>query len=70
MRKSDAVKHYRSQAAIARELGIGKAAVSKWPEKVPRPWAAELHVRTKGKLKFDPREYVAPAKPSMSAQAA
>lgn len=57
MRKSDVVKHYGSQSAVARELGIGKAAVSKWPSVVPRPWAAEIHVRTRGKLKFNPSEY-------------
>lgn len=57
MRKSDVIQHFGSQAAIGRELGIGKAAVSKWPPLVPRPWAAELHIRTRGKLKFDPDEY-------------
>lgn len=57
MKKSDVVKHFGSQSAVARELGIGKAAVSKWDDLVPRPWAAELHVRTRGKLRFDPRKY-------------
>lgn len=57
MRKIDAIKHFGSQVAIARELGLGKAAVSKWPEQVPRPWAAELHVRTDGGLHFDPDLY-------------
>lgn len=58
MKKSDAIKHYGSRAAIGRALRIGKAAVSKWPEKVPRPWAAELHIITNGALHFDPSEYV------------
>lgn len=57
MLKSDVIQFFGSQAAVGRELGIGKAAVSKWPEKVPRPWAAELHVRTNGRLRFDPAEY-------------
>lgn len=57
MRKVDAIKHFGSQGAIARELGLGKAAVSKWPEKVPRPWAAELHLRTDGALHCDPDLY-------------
>jgi len=57
MRKSDAVEHYGSQAAIGRELGIGKAAVSKWPKIVPRGWAAELHILSGYKLPFDQRVY-------------
>ena len=57
MLMSDAIKHYKSKTRIARALGIGKAAVSKWGEVVPRGWAAELHVLTKGRLKFDQWEY-------------
>lgn len=57
MKKSDAITHFGSGAALGRALHIGKAAVSKWPELVPRPWAAELHIITKGKLKFDPELY-------------
>lgn len=57
MRKADAIEHYGSGAAVGRALGIGKAAVSKWPPIIPRPWAAELHIRTNGKLHFDPGVY-------------
>lgn len=52
MRKADAVEHYGSQAEIARMLGIGKAAVSKWDVLVPRGWAAELHILSHGSLPF------------------
>lgn len=69
MLKSDAIRHFKSQAAIGRELGIGKAAVSKWPPIVPRPWAAELHIRTRGKLKFDPDEYSKPDEDGQKATA-
>lgn len=40
-----------------RALGIGRAAVNKWPPLVPRPWAAELHILTRGKLRYDPNDY-------------
>lgn len=57
MLKNDAIKHYGSQAAIGRVVGLGKAAVSKWPELVPEGYAAILHVRTDGQLLYDPADY-------------
>jgi hypothetical protein len=57
MLKSDVVKHYGSQAAAARALGLKRAAVNKWPAKVPAGWAAQLHFLTRGKLRFDPAAY-------------
>lgn len=53
----DAIRIYKSKTGIARALGIGKAAVSKWGTIVPRGWAAELHVISNGRLKFDQRRY-------------
>ena len=42
--KREAVAMYRSQAALARALGISKAAVSQWPEdgSIPSPQAMRL----------------------------
>lgn len=57
MLKRDVIRHYGSGAAVSRELGIGKAAVSKWPELVPRGWAAELHILTHGKIPFEQSTY-------------
>ena len=57
MLTSDAIAYFGTKVAIARKLGIGKAAVSKWGEVVPRPWAAELHVLTEGELEFQPDKY-------------
>jgi hypothetical protein len=61
MLKSDVIRYFGgTQVAVARALGIGKQAVNKWPDLVPRPWAAELHVRSNGALHFDPLIYQAP----------
>lgn len=51
-----------NQSAVARALGVGKAAVSKWKKTkvVPPLHAARLDKLTGGALKFDPDEYVAP----------
>jgi hypothetical protein len=57
MLKQDVISHYGSQVKVGRALGIGKAAVNKWPDLVPRNWAAEIHFRTRGKLRFDPSLY-------------
>ena len=35
MRTQDVVKHFGSQAAVARSIGITAAAVSQWGELVP-----------------------------------
>ena len=59
MLTADAIAYFGSKVAIARKLRLGKAAVSKWGEVVPRPWAAELHVLTDGQLHFDPDKYAA-----------
>lgn len=60
MLKSDVVKHFGSQAAAARALGIQRAAVSKWPERVPRAWAAQIHFATRGKVPYNPADYSMP----------
>jgi DNA-binding transcriptional regulator YdaS (Cro superfamily) len=57
MLTNDVIAHFGSKVAIARALGIGKASVSKWPEKVPPLRAAQLHKLTRGKLKFDLESY-------------
>lgn len=57
MLTSSAVDHFGSKSAIARALKIGKAAVSKWEERVPPLQAARLHQITDGALVFDPSEY-------------
>lgn len=61
MLKQDAIKHFGSQAAVGRVLGIGRAAVSKWPLTVPEGYAAILHLRSGGKLPYDPAAYPKPS---------
>jgi DNA-binding transcriptional regulator YdaS (Cro superfamily) len=57
MLTEDAIAYFGSKSALARALGIGKAAVSKWPEKVPPLRAAQLQELTERELRFDPSEY-------------
>lgn len=54
MTTSNAVKYFGSKAAIARALGINKAAVSQWGETIPEGRAYQIEVLTGGKLKADP----------------
>lgn len=58
MLKRDAVTHFGSQAAVARALGIQKAAVSKWGDRIPPFQASRLHQKTRGVLKYDPSDYL------------
>ena len=59
MLKKDVVAHYdNSQAQVARVLGIGKAAVSKWGDVVPPFQASRLHELTGGVLRYDPADYI------------
>lgn len=48
-----AIKHFKSQAAIARALDITPAAVSKWPEIVSFESATALEIVTHGELAVD-----------------
>lgn len=49
-----------NQSAVARALGVGKAAVSKWKQagRIPPLHAARLEKMTGGALKFNPDEYL------------
>ena len=57
MRKSDALKVFGSNRAIAQALDISDAAVSQWGEFVPPISAKELARHSKGKLPFKPEVY-------------
>lgn len=52
MRKSEAIKKFGSGTKLARALGVGKAAVSKWPDdEIPPRYQYEIERLTKGALK-------------------
>lgn len=58
MLKSDVMDYFDGNGAkVARVLGIGRAAVSKWGERVPPLHAAQLERFTKKKLRFNPDDY-------------
>jgi hypothetical protein len=46
-----------SRKKVADALGIKRAAVYGWGERVPPLRAAQLHRLTLGKLNFDPEDY-------------
>jgi DNA-binding transcriptional regulator YdaS (Cro superfamily) len=59
MRKSTVLKHYKTGAAVARDLGITEAAVSQWGEIIPVMAAhqiSELNPNVE-ELRFNPRLY-------------
>lgn len=57
MKKTDAVKHFKTAAAVADALGIRPQAVNKWPDIVPRKRAVQLRDITKGALKIVVSDY-------------
>jgi len=63
MKKSAVIKHFGSQGATARALGITKGAVSQWDDDlIPQAAAQQIEVITRGKLRVDPASYPYPPK--------
>lgn len=57
MRTESLVSHFGSKIAVARALGITKAAVSNWGELVPEGTAYKAQVVTGGALQVNPDHY-------------
>jgi hypothetical protein len=57
MRKSAAIAHYGSPAAIAKVLGISRTAVHNWGERVPLASARALEILTGAALFVDESMY-------------
>lgn len=58
MKKQDVIKHFGTQLAVAKALGVSAAAVSKWPGLIPELQAMKLERITDGKLKYNPELYL------------
>jgi len=69
MKKSEAVAHYKSMAALARALGITTAAVAQWDE-IPGPRQYQIEVLTDGALKAERPPSTEPASDTPSDTAA
>lgn len=61
MKKQLVLDHFGGTSAVAKALKISPAAVSVWPEIIPKGRAFELQDLTKGELKVDPALYHKPA---------
>ena len=57
MKTEDAIRHFGTRAELARQLGIGRAALTSWGPRVPPLRAVILEKLSGGKLKFDENEY-------------
>lgn len=57
MKVADAIHHFGSAAALAKALGISKAAVSQWGVLIPIGSAARLEKITEGKLSLALEHY-------------
>ena len=53
MTKCDAIRHFGSQAALARALGITRAAVNGWGPTIPYVRQCQIQVVTRGALQAD-----------------
>ncbi len=60
MKTKEVIRHFGSQAAVARALGITSSAVTQWRETVPLATAARLEKMTSGELVLDVDQYVKP----------
>jgi len=60
MTRSEAIRFFGSQAALAKSLGIGRASVNNWGEQIPLGRQYQLEVLTGGALKADRHPPVAP----------
>ena len=55
MNKTDAVKYFGTQTALALALKISRAAVSQWPETIPEVRQYQIRAITEGALELDDR---------------
>lgn len=53
MLTKDAINHFGSAAELAAAIGISRAAVSQWGERIPLATAARLEKVTDGALSLD-----------------
>lgn len=58
MNKQDVLRHFGGVSATARALGIGRSAVSQWPELIPEGRAWQVEAVTRRKLRVDPSDYI------------
>lgn len=58
MKTLDAIAHFGSAARVADALGISRAAVSRWGERIPPSSASLLEKLSGGALVFDPADYL------------
>lgn len=54
MKTSDAIRHFKSKANLARALGITRQSIHDWGDQVPPRRAYELERITGGQLKAPP----------------
>lgn len=53
--KREALRHFKTQVALARALGVTKGAVSHWPMDDPLPFARRFQLHS-----IDPKRFPAP----------
>lgn len=61
MFKKEVIKHFGTQRAVAKALGISDAAVSQWKEIIPEKDAHRLQIVTDEVLKYQETVYRAVA---------
>lgn len=61
MKKQQVLDHFGGTSAVAKALNISPAAVSVWPDPIPKGRAYEIETLTQGQLKVDPALYHKPA---------
>lgn len=54
MRTADAIKHYKTQTALAAALGIDQSSISTWKEFPPALRQLQIEGLTGGELKAEP----------------
>jgi len=53
MTTDEIIRHYKTQEAVAKALGITQSAVSQWDERPPMLRQYQIQVVTRGELRAD-----------------
>lgn len=55
MKPQDAIKHFRTQARLAKALGLAQSTVAEWVsnDEIPMPRQYQIELATAGNLKAD-----------------
>lgn len=61
MKKSAVIQYFDKATNVAKLLGVSDSSINQWGDIIPEKQALKLERLTGGKLKYDPKLYMAKA---------